>query len=183
MHAETYAPRVPSPRELPAPPLLLRPWQAARDADAVLRAVGEGLMSLADPTDPEPPDLLAAAQLWCVGGTAWLGVQRHWAITLADRPRDPIGAIALHRIEPAHGSAEVGYWLFPEARGHGYAAIALAAVTRAAVTELGLFRLLVEHEPDNLASCRTAERAGYARREQSGGGHVHTYDGGLAVHA
>jgi [ribosomal protein S5]-alanine N-acetyltransferase len=62
-----------------------------------------------------------------------------------------------------HGRAEIGYAIAPGARGHGHAADALAAVTGFAWTIPPLHRLELHIEQWNVASIRTAERAGYRR--------------------
>jgi RimJ/RimL family protein N-acetyltransferase len=62
-----------------------------------------------------------------------------------------------------HGRGEVGYSTAPAARGRGYAAAALTAVTAFAWSIPQLHRLELHIEPWNAASVRTAERAGYRR--------------------
>ena len=67
-------------------------------------------------------------------------------------------------------SAEVGLWTAPEARGHGIATAALVAVTGWAFDSFGgdaLRRIEFVHDLDNMASCRVAEKSGYAFREMS----------------
>lgn len=73
-----------------------------------------------------------------------------------------VGAIGLWLAAGlAHGRGEIGYSTAPAARGHGYAADALAAVTEFAWTIPQLHRLELHIEAWNVASIRTAERAGY----------------------
>jgi RimJ/RimL family protein N-acetyltransferase len=62
-----------------------------------------------------------------------------------------------------HGRAEIGYWVVASARGRGVAAEAVALVGDWAFANLHLHRLGLYIEPWNLASIRTAERAGYER--------------------
>src|SRR4029453_14276664 len=67
-------------------------------------------------------------------------------------------------------SAEVGLWTAPEARGHGIAPAPLVAVTGWAFDSFGgeaLRRIEFVHDLDNMASCRVAEKSGYAFREMS----------------
>lgn len=64
--------------------------------------------------------------------------------------------------QPNEGVVEVGYGLAPSARGHGYAAEALTAVTRAAARH-GVARVRADTEPDNVASRRTLESARFVR--------------------
>jgi RimJ/RimL family protein N-acetyltransferase len=57
----------------------------------------------------------------------------------------------------------LGYWLGSSARGRGVAAAALAAVSEWALENLEIVRLELFVEPWNIASLRTAERAGFVR--------------------
>ncbi|WP_405616965.1 GNAT family N-acetyltransferase [Streptomyces sp. NBC_01508] len=58
---------------------------------------------------------------------------------------------------------EVGYWTSAEARGRGIAPRALQALTGWAFGTLdGVTRLDLLHQIDNVASCRVAEKTGYA---------------------
>jgi RimJ/RimL family protein N-acetyltransferase len=57
----------------------------------------------------------------------------------------------------------VGYWLAPEARGRGVMTEALRAVVSWAREEHGIRRLVLTTHPDNVASQRVAERAGFVR--------------------
>ena len=63
---------------------------------------------------------------------------------------------------PDNGVVEVGYGLAPSARGHGFAAEALSALTTAAASH-GVARVRADTAPDNVASQRTLERAGFVR--------------------
>ena len=60
----------------------------------------------------------------------------------------------------APGSAELAYWVRPEARGRGLATAALTRLTTWA-RDHGFTHLWLEIRPDNVASQRVAERAGY----------------------
>lgn len=64
--------------------------------------------------------------------------------------------------QPDDGAVEVGYGLAPSARGHGYAAEALTALMAVAAGN-GVTRVRAETEPDNVASLRTLECAGFVR--------------------
>jgi len=73
------------------------------------------------------------------------------------------------RVDQAE-SAEVGLWTAPEARGQGIATAALVAVAVWAFDSFGedaLRRIELVHELDNVASCRVAQKSGYAFREIS----------------
>lgn len=77
--------------------------------------------------------------------------------------RTPVGPYSL---SDAPDSAELAYWVRPEARGRGLATAALTRLTTLA-HERGFTRLWLEIRPDNTASRRVAERAGF----------VHTHRG------
>ena len=59
--------------------------------------------------------------------------------------------------------AEAGYWLRREARGQGAATTAVRLVSGWAFTKLGIRRLNLLTAPENAASQRVAERAGFTR--------------------
>jgi RimJ/RimL family protein N-acetyltransferase len=56
---------------------------------------------------------------------------------------------------------ELGYLVAPAARGRGIAGRAVTLLTRWAFDELGLERLELRIDPENVRSARVAERAGY----------------------
>jgi [ribosomal protein S5]-alanine N-acetyltransferase len=72
-----------------------------------------------------------------------------------------IGAIGMsvNRNRTGH----IGYWCAPEARGRGVVTRALRLLSRYAFDELALPRLELITDPDNAASQRVAEKAGYRR--------------------
>ena len=74
-----------------------------------------------------------------------------------------LGTIGLHLAAADSGLAEVGYWLAREARGRGAATIAVQLVSRWAFTAVGIDRLSLQTAPENVASQRVAERAGFIR--------------------
>lgn len=71
-----------------------------------------------------------------------------------------LGRCALH-IDCRRGTAEIAYWLLPEARGKGVASRAVTTVTDWAHPTLGVHRILLQHSTKNSASCAVAERTGY----------------------
>ncbi|MGW0883545.1 GNAT family N-acetyltransferase [Streptomyces sp. NPDC002671] len=83
-----------------------------------------------------------------------------WAIA---RPGGAaVGLGAWGDIDLADGTAEIVYWVLPEARGAGIVAEATLRLTQWALDDLGLHRLRLCHSVANPASCRVAEKAGYA---------------------
>jgi L-amino acid N-acyltransferase YncA len=71
--------------------------------------------------------------------------------------------IGLWLAQLAQGRPTAGYSVTPSARGRGIATAALRALTSFAWSVPGLHRIELHVEPWNVASVRTAERAGYAR--------------------
>lgn len=87
-----------------------------------------------------------------------------FSFAVADASDDAaVGQCGLWLRELGEGRATAGYSIAPSARGRGFAADALAALTAFAWTVPGLFRVALYIEPWNEGSVRTAERAGYAR--------------------
>jgi [ribosomal protein S5]-alanine N-acetyltransferase len=62
-----------------------------------------------------------------------------------------------------HSRATFGYWVAREARARGVASRALRLLSRWALREHGLARVQLIVEPDNVASIRVAENAGFRR--------------------
>ncbi|MET9495873.1 GNAT family N-acetyltransferase [Streptomyces sp. NPDC006552] len=82
-----------------------------------------------------------------------------WLVTRA-ADGAPLGRMALRVMDLMEGSAELGYWMLPEARGRGVAPRALTAVTDWALV-VGFHRLELHHSTRNEASCRVAAKGGY----------------------
>ena len=86
--------------------------------------------------------------------------QVRFAIARADDDT-MLGSIGLHSISLAHRSADVGYDIAPDQWGKGLATAACRAVVAWARLQ-GLVRIQATVLPDNLASLRVLERAGFA---------------------
>ncbi len=74
-----------------------------------------------------------------------------------------LGSIALSSVERLHARAMVSYWVLPGARGRGVARDAVQLISEWALGELGLKRLEMFVEPENVASQRVAERCRFVR--------------------
>lgn len=73
----------------------------------------------------------------------------------------PFGAIGVHNMSESLRSAAIGYWLAREARGRGYVSRAVRVLAGWAFDDLGLERLELTTDPENIASQRVAERCGF----------------------
>jgi RimJ/RimL family protein N-acetyltransferase len=85
-------------------------------------------------------------------------------LVIADATRsEPLGVVSLRIAERDPALAAVGYWLRQQARGRGAATVAVQLVARWAFDALGVQRLELTTVPENVASQRVAERAGFTR--------------------
>ncbi|MFE1307925.1 GNAT family N-acetyltransferase [Streptomyces sp. NPDC058755] len=147
------------------PALLLRPW-CPGDAAALVEAYRD-----------------AALRRWTsgvvedeAGAARWIGEQargweegRRFAFAVVESgpgTERVLGHVVLKFAEaPGASAAEVGYWTAAPARGRGVAPRALHALTDWAFAAFGgdgLTRLELLHQADNAASCRVAQKCGYA---------------------
>lgn len=143
--------------------LLLRPFEEA-DAPALIEAYRDE--TLRRRTRNAVHDAEQAAH--------WLAVQHEgrangtrYAFAVLEAG-GLVGNVVLKRGAPGGDRAEVGYWTVAAARGRGVAPRAVEALTLWAFEALagdGLARIDLLHEGDNDASCRVAEKSGYAFTE------------------
>ena len=85
-----------------------------------------------------------------------------WHLAVVDAERgEVVGSVALIRGDRDNGRAEIGYWVAAEHRGMGAASTAVAMVAERAFAA-GWHRLELHIDPDNAASRRVAEKAGFA---------------------
>ena len=154
----------------------LPPWPAEPPAHGgvVLRPARDGDVAMARelatdayiPTIGTLPPHADEAQ-----ALAWLRRQRDrydegtgFSFAIAEAETDTaVGQCGLWLRELDEGRATAGYSVVASARGRGFAADALTALTAFGWTVPGLFRIALHIEPWNVGSARTAERAGYTR--------------------
>ncbi len=147
---------LPAPPEVPAGPLLLRPWRPG-DAPAVRAALTDPATDLfSNPGRVETDD---DAVEWVARRAGRSGTTAAWAVVDAVTG-ELVGSVALHAIDPVQGDAEVGYWTVPAARGRGVAARAVDAAVRWGFATLPIDRVELVHAAGNPASGRVAEEAG-----------------------
>lgn len=158
--------------------MTLPPWPAEPPAcgQVLLRAVEarDAVMAQQLSTDPYVP------QTGSLPGNATMQEASDWVERQQGRHAEGTGfsfKIARRTEEFAIGhcglwlkdldeeQASAGYAVAPSERGRGYAAEALAALTEFGWTVPGVQRIALFIEPWNIASIRTAERAGYVREE------------------
>jgi RimJ/RimL family protein N-acetyltransferase len=132
----------------------LRRWRD-EDADAVYEACQDAEIQFWLPALPRP--YTRAHALAFVRDELELG-PHSYAIVDGDEPVGSIG-MGVNR----NRSGRIGYWCAAGARGRGLTTRALRLLSRHAFEQLGLLRLELFTDPDNLASQRVAEKAGYRR--------------------
>jgi RimJ/RimL family protein N-acetyltransferase len=153
------APPTPEPTALPLGPYLLDLARAG-DVEAVEAAFADPDIALWNP-GPRRTGLTPheRAKLWVADRAAWTDEHASWVVRDLDGAL--VGQVSLHQIDPANGSAEVGYWLTTAGRGRGLATHALDAAARFGFDVLELARVELFHATENTASCLVAERAGF----------------------
>jgi RimJ/RimL family protein N-acetyltransferase len=72
-----------------------------------------------------------------------------------------LGSIGIVAIDWEDGRCDLGYWMAAEARGRGVATRAVRALADWAFASLPIERINICAEPDNAASRRVAENAGF----------------------
>jgi RimJ/RimL family protein N-acetyltransferase len=134
--------------------LVLRPWRE-EDAPAVCAACQDEEIQRWIPLIPRPYTLDDARAF--VNDELGLGPHQ-FAITEDGRV---VGAIGMGVNQ--FGTGHIGYWCAAEARGRGVVTRALRMLCRYGLGEPGLGRLELVTDPENLASQRVAEKAGFKR--------------------
>lgn len=109
-----------------------------------------------------PMDPAVVARQCAESASRWLAGLRA-EMTIRDAADGTyLGEIGLFYSEPVLREAMIGYSLTPQARGKGYAARATRLVTSWGF-EIGMARMVAGTAPDNVASQRVLEAAGYYR--------------------
>lgn len=71
-----------------------------------------------------------------------------------------VGHISLMHITDGK-DPEIGYWISSEVAGRGIVKLAASALTTFGLDTLGLHKIVIKAEPDNIASNKIAEKLGY----------------------
>jgi RimJ/RimL family protein N-acetyltransferase len=75
---------------------------------------------------------------------------------------DVLGGGTFHHLDSERRIIEIGFWLYPQARGHGVATKTARALAQHAF-DLGVRRVVAQVNVGNRASERVLERAGFTR--------------------
>lgn len=154
---------MPAPFPTPQPSLntarlILRPFTLA-DAPDVQRYVSDRDIAAMTLSIPHPyPD--GGAETWIGTHAAKYAEGRLASFAITERESGALaGAIGLH-LEPAHGRAELGYWIAKPFWGRGYATEAGRAVLQFGFEALGLNKIHAAVFLKNPASDRVIRKIG-----------------------
>jgi RimJ/RimL family protein N-acetyltransferase len=137
----------------------LRPWRAADAPKFVAAAEDPAIQHWNRPGRVDVAEAERRIERWA---NRWHGEQAAiWAMA-EPGGGEVVGNIGIGDVLLAHGSGEILYWVLPAGRGRGLAVEAAVTVSRWAIDELGLHRVRLTHSTGNPASCRVAEKAGFA---------------------
>jgi RimJ/RimL family protein N-acetyltransferase len=159
----------PTPRLLPDLPggelsdgvVTLRPI-GVEDADDVHRT-HQLPEVIAARVPPEPLSMDQAVRRCAHAEANWLAGASA-ALSIRDAVTDVFaGEIALNYNEPPTGQAMIGYHLDPAWRGRGYASQAVRLLATWAFERTGIVRLIAGTAPENVASQRVLQAAGFRR--------------------
>ena len=129
------------------------------DADAIVEACTDEVtrrwLPLPDPYTRE------LAEGWC-GTVAPAMREAGTGLVLAVREHDCMVAnIDAKRVDWRARTCELSYWTTPHARGRGILPRALRALAESLIRDVGFERLELRIAPENAASLRVAEKAGF----------------------
>lgn len=134
--------------------VVLRPWRE-HDVDAVVRATA----------DPEIPRWTRVPEHNTPENVRWFFADQpdgELHLAIADPATDAVlGSVGLLRPVPEARRAELGYWVAAGHRRRGVAVAAVRLLAERAFADHGVHRLEIHAHPDNVASRRVAEKAGF----------------------
>jgi RimJ/RimL family protein N-acetyltransferase len=135
--------------------LVLRPW-TEDDADALVAGCNDPEIAHWIPLIPHPYTR-ADALAFLRGDVASADYRLAMALDGA-----VVGGIGM-KVNSHDYRGRIGYWVAAPLRGRGICTQALGILARYALNELGLQRVDLITDPDNLASQRVAEKVGFRR--------------------
>jgi RimJ/RimL family protein N-acetyltransferase len=141
----------------------LRPWRDA-DVPAMFEAFSDPVVQRFSWPHVEPYAERDAWAYLAEAKRAWAnGTSAEFACVGPANDGAIIGGASVYDIDADERQASVGYWVEAHARGNGVATHATKLLATWAFDALGIERLQLTCGPDNVASQRVAERAGFTR--------------------
>jgi RimJ/RimL family protein N-acetyltransferase len=138
--------------------LVLRPPER-RDLAAIVDSCRDPDIARFIPVIPVPYETRHAEEWLSAVEHAWRETDERTFAIVDGAAEELLGAVTVR----LHEGGSVGYWLRPSVRGRGIMTRAVRAIVDWAVEEHGIGRLVLTTHPDNVASQRVAERAGFSR--------------------
>ena len=129
------------------------------DVDDLLKATEDARVTKYEPWGPYDRDE-TVQMVENIQAQLESGLCTEWAVERKEDAR-VLGLIHLNKIDFFHRSAEVGYWLARACWGQGYATECLKALTVYGLETLRMDEIVAVCHPDNAASLRVLEKAGY----------------------
>ncbi|NEE01355.1 GNAT family N-acetyltransferase [Phytoactinopolyspora halotolerans] len=136
--------------------LVMRPWRTA-DADALVAAYEDDEIQRWHVRSMSRSEALEWLASWPARWRTETGAD--WAIIRDDALA---GRVGLRILDLREGTAEIAYWTARAARGNNIAGRATRRLSTWLFQDIGLHRLELRHSTLNEASCRIAEKAGFA---------------------
>lgn len=157
---------MPVPRRLVTERLVLRPWEP-RDAPLLKAAVESSLTELRPwmPWAAAYPQPLERIEEHIAENGRKFDAGEDYTIGILNADEsEALGSTGLHpRVGP--DAVEIGYWIRSDVTGRGIAAEAAEALTRVAFEHLGVRRVEIRCDPENVRSSAIPLRLGYRLRE------------------
>lgn len=141
--------------------VLIRPWHT-EDARALHATVRASLPTLSQwlPWASEAYDLTTAEAWIAHCATARAADAEHHFGVFDTHSGALLGGVGINHRIPAYRSANLGYWTADAARGRGVAVEAARQAARFGFELLGLQRIAILIQPENIASQRVAIKLG-----------------------
>ncbi|MBM0233533.1 GNAT family N-acetyltransferase [Micromonospora sp. STR1_7] len=118
---------------------------------------------VANQAPPVPPTWEAIERRCLLAESGWLTGDIARLLITDAATGEPAGSCGLSYTDVGRGEASIGYALLPDWRGRGYATRAVRLLAPWAFGSAGMARLTAGTVPDNIASHRVLERAGFHR--------------------
>ena len=139
--------------------LVLRRW-LPEDAPSIAVACDDAEIARWLPVPS--PYTVEDARSYLARVEAWWELGQAYALAISDGP-SILGAIS---IRPNSDRPSIGYWLASSARGRGIVTRAVDTLVVWAAAAFRLSDVWIFAQPDNVASCRVARRAGFVEQDE-----------------
>jgi RimJ/RimL family protein N-acetyltransferase len=140
--------------------LVLRPFDQA-DVEPLARVFVDPEVQRWNPAPTGDDDTTDWVEEWLRRRNDW-AAGGHFSWGVGDAAGALVGSVSLHRVDLDQGDSEIGYWVAPWARRRSIATRSVAAAVDFAFDRIGLRRVYLYHAIANAASCRIADRCGFA---------------------